>query len=186
VAELRSQLMKERVHYERLLQQVQLHSITATPLLYTPLDNSPSSVVCLIKSSTVCLTVLQVFAHTNDLNVKDDMIAHLRMREASLEGLLAANDRMHEQDAIVRLQLGKRLEQVLLDKEEAYEELDLFKVKKGSARPDVSRLHGRMPLLPSGLTLLSHTSHLILSNPHCTATLAPPVFISRNSCPPSL
>ena len=62
------------------------------------------------------------------MNEKDDTIAHLKLREASLEGLLAANDRMHEQDAIVRLQLGKRLEQVLLDKEEAYEELDLFKV----------------------------------------------------------
>jgi hypothetical protein len=81
-----------------------------------------------------CLSVLQVFAHTNDLNEKDDTIAQLKMREASLEGLLAANDRMHEQDAIVRLQLGKRLEQVLLDKEEAYEELDLFKVSKASQR----------------------------------------------------
>lgn len=35
---------------------------------------------------------------------------------------------MHDQDALVRLQLGKRLEQVLLDKEEAYQELDSFKV----------------------------------------------------------
>lgn len=52
----------------------------------------------------------------------------LQKRELALEGVLAANEKMHEQDAIVRLQLGKRLEQVLLDKEEAYEELDLFKV----------------------------------------------------------
>lgn len=35
---------------------------------------------------------------------------------------------MVEQDAQVRLQLGKRLEQVLQDKEEALEELEVFKV----------------------------------------------------------
>ena len=49
-------------------------------------------------------------------------------RQLYLETMLTANEKLHEQDAIVRLQLGKRLEQVLLDKEEAYEELDLFKV----------------------------------------------------------
>ena len=78
---------------------------------------------------TICYALkTQVFAHTNDLNEKDDTIVQLQKREMILEGVLAANEKMHEQDAIVRLQLGKRLEQVLLDKEEAYEELDLFKV----------------------------------------------------------
>lgn len=69
-----------------------------------------------------------MFAHTNDLNEKDDSIAKLMKRQLYLETMLTANEKLHEQDAIVRLQLGKRLEQVLLDKEEAYEELDLFKV----------------------------------------------------------
>ena len=62
------------------------------------------------------------------MNEKDDSIAKLMKRQLFLETMLAANEKLHEQDAIVRLQLGKRLEQVLLDKEEAYEELDLFKV----------------------------------------------------------
>ena len=69
-----------------------------------------------------------MFAHTNDLNEKDGSIAKLMKRQLYLETMLTANEKLHEQDAIVRLQLGKRLEQVLLDKEEAYEELDLFKV----------------------------------------------------------
>ena len=62
------------------------------------------------------------------MNEKDDSIAKLMKRQLYLETMLTANEKLHEQDAIVRLQLGKRLEQVLLDKEEAYEELDLFKV----------------------------------------------------------
>ena len=41
---------------------------------------------------------------------------------------------MHEQDALIRLQLGKRLEQVLMDKEEALEELDLVQTKLESIR----------------------------------------------------
>ena len=82
----------------------------------------------LFKHFTYDVWKTQVFAHTNDLNEKDDTIVQLQKREMVLEGVLAANEKMHEQDAIVRLQLGKRLEQVLLDKEEAYEELDLFKV----------------------------------------------------------
>ena len=69
-----------------------------------------------------------MFAHTNDLNEKDEFILKLKKRQVFLETVLAANEKVHEQDAIVRLQLGKRLEQVLLDKEEAYEELELFKV----------------------------------------------------------
>ena len=129
---------------------------------------------CFTQSLTAA--VFQVFAHTNDLNEKDDTIAHLKMREASLEGLLAANDRMHEQDAIVRLQLGKRLEQVLLDKEEAYEELDLFKVRCGEARQGRARphLHGRTPPLTS-IRILS----LLPSTPLLTINFALLCLISR-------
>ena len=53
----------------------------------------------------------------------------LKRREASLERMVFVNEKVHEQDAIVRLQLGKRLEQVLLDKEEAYEELEQLQVR---------------------------------------------------------
>ena len=71
----------------------------------------------------------QIFALTNDLNEKDDTIVKLKRREASLERMVFVNEKVHEQDALVRLQLGKRLEQVLLDKEEAYEELEQLQVR---------------------------------------------------------
>ena len=58
------------------------------------------------------------------------MIVKLKRREASLERMVFVNEKVHEQDAIVRLQLGKRLEQVLLDKEEAYEELEQLQVRQ--------------------------------------------------------
>lgn len=62
------------------------------------------------------------------------MILKLKKQESLLETALAATERLQEQDAIVRLQLGKRLEQVLLDKEEAYEELHHFKVMSDAIR----------------------------------------------------
>lgn len=36
---------------------------------------------------------------------------------------------MYEQDAVVRMQLGKRLEQVLMDKEDALEQIEFYKVR---------------------------------------------------------
>ena len=84
---------------------------------------------CTALHCTALHCTVQVFAHTNDLNEKDDIIFKLKKQESVLEGALAATERLQEQDAIVRLQLGKRLEQVLLDKEEAYEELQHFKVR---------------------------------------------------------
>lgn len=84
--------------------------------------------------SSSLLCTAQVFAHSNDLNEKDDMILKLKKQESLLETALAATERLQEQDAIVRLQLGKRLEQVLLDKEEAYEELHHFKVMSDGIR----------------------------------------------------
>ena len=74
-----------------------------------------------------------MFSHINDLNEKDEIINKLKKRQVFLETVLVANEKMHEQDAIVRLQLGKRLEQVLLDKEEAYEELEVFKVQHSNS-----------------------------------------------------
>lgn len=74
-------------------------------------------------------SLYQIFALTNDLNEKDDTIVKLKRREASLERMVFVNEKVHEQDALVRLQLGKRLEQVLLDKEEAYEELEQLQVR---------------------------------------------------------
>ena len=67
---------------------------------------------------------------TNDLNDREDQIIALKKREAALEENLKIRERMYAQDAQVRLQLGKRLEQVLMDKEEIKDELDSLKVIK--------------------------------------------------------
>lgn len=66
---------------------------------------------------------------TNDLNERDDQILELKSRETALKTLLAQKEKMYEQDAMVRLQLGKRLEQVLMDKEEAQEQLEAMRVR---------------------------------------------------------
>ena len=74
---------------------------------------------------------MQIFALTNDLNDKDDVIVKLKREVAALERAVYVKEREHEQDSIVKVQLGKRLEQVLLDKEEAYEELEQLQVQYG-------------------------------------------------------
>ena len=66
---------------------------------------------------------------TNDLNDKDDLIVKLKREVAALERTVFIKEKEHEQDSIVKVQLGKRLEQVLLDKEEAYEELEQLQVR---------------------------------------------------------
>lgn len=71
--------------------------------------------------------MIQTLALTNDLNDREDQIIALKKREAALEENLKIRERMYAQDAQVRLQLGKRLEQVLMDKEEIKDELDSLK-----------------------------------------------------------
>lgn len=53
----------------------------------------------------------------------------LKREVASLERAVFVKEKEHEQDSVVKIQLGKRLEQVLLDKEEAYEELEQLQVR---------------------------------------------------------
>lgn len=65
---------------------------------------------------------------TNDLNEREDQLIAMKKREEAYLEQLASKDRMYEQDAMVRMQLGKRLEQVLMDKEEIKDELDDLKV----------------------------------------------------------
>jgi hypothetical protein len=65
---------------------------------------------------------------TNDLSERDSQIVELRRKEASLLQNINHLEKSHEQDAMVRMQLGKRLEQVLIEKEEAYEQIENLKV----------------------------------------------------------
>lgn len=66
---------------------------------------------------------------TNELNERDKTIVDLRAKESSLLSTLKQKESMHEQDAMMRIQLGKRLEQVLMDKEEAVEQLEMMRVR---------------------------------------------------------
>ena len=65
---------------------------------------------------------------TNDLNERDAQIVALKASETALKTALAQKEKMYEQDALVRMQLGKKLEQVLMDKEDAMEQLELMTV----------------------------------------------------------
>lgn len=65
---------------------------------------------------------------TNDLLEREDQIIELKKRVSEFQQALTTKDKMFEQDAMVRMQLGKRLEQVLMDKEDAIEQMELLKV----------------------------------------------------------
>jgi len=70
----------------------------------------------------------QMIQLSNELNDRDEQIAVLKKKESHYEQTLLDRDNMFKQDAMVRMQLGKRLEQVLMDKEEALEQLEHMKV----------------------------------------------------------
>jgi hypothetical protein len=103
---VRRQLLVERSNYEKLMVQV----LSSSPFLHT-LAHS-----------------LQMLVLTNDLNEREDQLIAMKKREEAYMEQLTNKDRMYEQDAMVRMQLGKRLEQVLMDKEEIKDELDDLKV----------------------------------------------------------
>ena len=91
----------------------------------------------------------KTLALTNDLNEREDQIIVLKKREAALEENLKMKEKMYAQDAQVRLQLGKRLEQVLMDKEEIKDELDSLKV--------VLCIDFRRIIFQRSITLFRHT-----------------------------
>lgn len=80
-------------------------------------------------NETNCLTFLQIISLTNDLLEREEQIVMFKKREAEFTKAIIEKDKMYEQDAMVRMQLGKRLEQVLMDKEDAVEQMDLLRVR---------------------------------------------------------
>ena len=66
---------------------------------------------------------------TNDLNEKEDQIMAYKKREAAMLEHLAAKEKQHEQDNNVRLQLSKRLEQVMMDREDLKDIVENLKVR---------------------------------------------------------
>ena len=65
---------------------------------------------------------------TNELAERDEQINELMKAKQDFENKLKEKENMMKQDNMARLQLGKRLEQVLMDKEEALEQLEQLKV----------------------------------------------------------
>ena len=65
---------------------------------------------------------------TNELLEREEQIQELKRRDAEYSQKIATKDKLYEQDAVVRMQLGKRLEQVLMDKEDAMEQIEFYKV----------------------------------------------------------
>ena len=65
---------------------------------------------------------------TNELNERDNQIALLKKKETHFEQTIQERENLFKQDTMVRMQLGKRLEQVLMDKEEALDQLDALRV----------------------------------------------------------
>jgi len=59
---------------------------------------------------------------------RDSQIEELRRQNLTLQQQLEEKDKLYTQDSLVRLQLGKRLEQVLMDKEDALEQIEQLKV----------------------------------------------------------
>ncbi len=56
---------------------------------------------------------------SNELGERNNLIDEMKRMHVQYEQKLLEKDNLYKQDSIVRLQLGKRLEQVLMDKAEA-------------------------------------------------------------------
>ena len=59
--------------------------------------------------------MLQMLEMQNDVNRSSAKIVELKQESAGLRSQLVARDRMHADDARMRLQLGKRLQQLVFD-----------------------------------------------------------------------
>merc|ERR1711991_274524 len=66
---------------------------------------------------------------TESLNEKDDEINAYKKREKSLNEAMARKEKQHQENTTITLQLGKRLEQALLDKEDLKDMVEALKKK---------------------------------------------------------
>jgi hypothetical protein len=72
---------------------------------------------------------LQLVAMNGELIERDEQLALMKKLQTDYESQLREKDNLMKQDTMVRLQLGKRLEQVLMDKEDALEQLEQLKAQ---------------------------------------------------------
>ncbi|RYG62437.1 hypothetical protein EON64_17860 [archaeon] len=83
---------------------------------------------------------MQLMMMSNEIVEKDQQIQALQRSEKAFELKLQEKEQLYKQDNIVRLQLGKRLEQVLMDKEEALEQLDMLKMQLESLKTNLDNV----------------------------------------------
>lgn len=62
------------------------------------------------------------------MNEREDQIVAYKKREAAMEQHLASKDKLVEQEVNIRVQLSKRLEQVMMDREELKDSVSSLKV----------------------------------------------------------
>jgi len=91
----------------------------------------------------------QTLLLTNELQERDDEIASLKKREQVYEQTLKAKEKMYDQDVHVRMQLGKRLESVLLDKEELSETIESLTEQLRQQSLQLSQLQASLPPPPN-------------------------------------
>jgi hypothetical protein len=103
----------------------------------------------------------------NELSERDKQISLLKSKEEHAAQTLQERDTMFKQDAMVRMQMGKRLEQVLMDKEELQEQLDLLKVLYFSSTVASRRYHmfSLLCIIFSSSRVPHRTSLRILGSP---------------------
>lgn len=65
---------------------------------------------------------------TNDLNEREDQIIALKKKETAQESAWATREKQYESEAAARMLLNRKLEQILMDKEEALEQVAHLKV----------------------------------------------------------
>ena len=95
-------------------------------ILYISLLYANHCIIMFVLYSTpIYLIILILLLYDSE---RDDQIADMRKRESVLQQKIAQLGSMHDQDATVRMQLGRRLEQVLIEKEEALDLLEMTKV----------------------------------------------------------
>ena len=123
VEEMQRVLMSEQQKNGKILMQVRFGS----PYLS---DESHSIIVYFATKLNVslCFEHDQLVVLTNELNERDNQIALLKKKETHFEQTIQERENLFKQDTMVRMQLGKRLEQVLMDKEEALDQLDALRV----------------------------------------------------------
>mmetsp|Transcript_2128 Transcript_2128/g.2211 ORF Transcript_2128/g.2211 Transcript_2128/m.2211 type:complete len:1613 (+) Transcript_2128:69-4907(+) len=71
----------------------------------------------------------QLMMMSNELGERNNLIDEMKRMHVQYEQKLLEKDNLYKQDSIVRLQLGKRLEQVLMDKAEAEEKVEQLQEK---------------------------------------------------------